>query len=54
MLVFVEIVVRFRWVKAVAGRAGYFGDTNCVSGHLWAASLGYGYPELFSIAEIEA
>lgn len=51
ILVFIEIYCAFSLVK---GRnwARWIYLFTCVvaSGYLWAASLGYGYPELFSIA----
>lgn len=48
VLVFIEIYCAFSLVK---GRSwAYMATQIIVSGYLWAASLGYGYPELFSIA----
>lgn len=50
-LVFVEIYCAFSLVKGRSwARWVYLATQIIVSGYLWAASLGYGYPELFSIA----
>lgn len=52
VLVFVEIYCAFSLVKGRSwARWVYLATQIIVSGYLWAASLGYGYPELFSIAE---
>lgn len=51
MLVFVEIGCAFSLVKGRNwARWVYFLTQVIAAGYLWAASLGYGYPELFSIA----
>ena len=51
MLVFVEIWCAFSLVKGRNWARWLFLLTQIiVIGYLWAASLGYGYPELFSIA----
>ncbi len=51
MLVFIEIYCAFSLVKGRSwARWVYLATQIIVSGYLWAASLGYGYPELFSIA----
>ncbi|EAV1468543.1 DUF2593 family protein [Salmonella enterica] len=51
VLVFVEIYCAFSLVKGRSwARWVYLATQIIVSGYLWAASLGYGYPELFSIA----
>ncbi|HFZ8995191.1 TPA: YbjO family protein [Citrobacter freundii] len=50
-LVFVEIYCAFALVKGHNwSRWVYFFTQLTAAGYLWAASLGYGYPELFSIA----
>ncbi|MCS2172269.1 YbjO family protein [Scandinavium sp. TWS1a] len=51
VLVFVEIWCAFSLVKGRNwARWTYFLTQVIAAGYLWAASLGYGYPELFSIA----
>jgi len=51
LLVFIEIWCAFSLVKGQnRARWIYLLTQIIVSGYLWAASLGYGYPELFSIA----
>ncbi|MEM0653016.1 YbjO family protein [Klebsiella huaxiensis] len=51
VLVFVEIWCAFSLVKGRNwARWLYLLTQVIVIGYLWAASLGYGYPELFSIA----
>lgn len=51
VLVFVEILCAFSVVKGRNwARWLYLGTQIVSTGYLWAASLGYGYPELFSIA----
>ncbi|MCS2163333.1 YbjO family protein [Scandinavium sp. H11S7] len=51
VLVFVEIWCAFSLVKGRNwARWIYFLTQVIAAGYLWAASLGYGYPELFSIA----
>ncbi len=51
MLVFIEIYCAFSLVKGRNWARWIYLFTQVVaSGYLWAASLGYGYPELFSIA----
>lgn len=51
VLVFIEIYCAFSLVKGRSwARWVYLATQIIVSGYLWAASLGYGYPELFSIA----
>ena len=51
MLVFIEIWCAFSLVKGRNLARWIFLLTQIiVTGYLWAASLGYGYPELFSIA----
>ncbi|MFK3708156.1 YbjO family protein [Klebsiella sp. NPDC088457] len=51
LLVFVEIWCAFSLVKGHNLARWIFLLTQImVTGYLWAASLGYGYPELFSIA----
>ncbi|MCS2158409.1 YbjO family protein [Scandinavium sp. H11S7] len=51
VLVFVEILCAFSLVKGRNwARWIYFLTQVIAAGYLWAASLGYGYPELFSIA----
>jgi len=50
-LVFIEILCAFSVVKGRRwARWLYLGTQVVATGYLWAASLGYGYPELFSIA----
>ncbi|AGN87910.1 MULTISPECIES: YbjO family protein [Enterobacteriaceae] len=50
-LVFVEILCAFSVVKGRRwARWLYLATQMVATGYLWAASLGYGYPELFSIA----
>ncbi|WP_436856960.1 YbjO family protein [Citrobacter tructae] len=50
MLVFVEIWCAFSLVKGRNWARWVYLLTQIVAaGYLWAASLGYGYPELFSI-----
>lgn len=51
LLVFIEILCAFSVVKGRNwARWLYFVTQIVAAGYLWAASLGYGYPELFSIA----
>lgn len=51
VLVFVEIACAFSLVKGrYWARWVYLLTQVIAAGYLWAASLGYGYPELFSIA----
>lgn len=51
VLLFVEIYCAFSLVKGRNwARWVYLLTQIIASGYLWAASLGYGYPELFSIA----
>lgn len=51
VLVFVEIWCAFSLIKGRnPARWIYLGTQIIATGYLWAASLGYGYPELFSIA----
>jgi len=51
VLVFIEILCAFSLVKGRNwARWLYFATQIVAAGYLWAASLGYGYPELFSIA----
>ncbi|MEC3933233.1 YbjO family protein [Citrobacter farmeri] len=51
VLVFVEIGCSFSLVKGRNwARWVYLLTQVIAAGYLWAASLGYGYPELFSIA----
>lgn len=51
ILVFIEIYCAFSLVKGRNWARWIYLFTRVVaSGYLWAASLGYGYPELFSIA----
>ncbi len=51
MLVFTEIYCAFSLVKGKSWARWIYLLTQIVAtGYLWAASLGYGYPELFSIA----
>ncbi|SET04014.1 YbjO family protein [Kosakonia radicincitans] len=51
LLVFIEILCAFSVVKGRNwARWLYLLTQLIVTGYLWAASLGYGYPELFSIA----
>lgn len=51
LLVFIEILCAFSLVKGRNwARWLYFSTQIIAGGYLWAASLGYGYPELFSIA----
>jgi hypothetical protein len=51
ILVFIEIYCAFSLVKGRNWARWIYLFTQVVaSGYLWAASLGYGYPELFSIA----
>ncbi|WP_336218767.1 YbjO family protein [Citrobacter amalonaticus] len=51
ILVFIEIWCAFSLVKGRNwARWVYLLTQVIASGYLWAASLGYGYPELFSIA----
>lgn len=51
VLVFVEIACAFSLVKGRNwARWVYLLTQVIAAGYLWAASLGYGYPELFSIA----
>ncbi|MGY5957674.1 YbjO family protein [Kosakonia sp. BK9b] len=50
LLVFIEILCAFSVVKGRNwARWLYLAAQVVASGYLWAASLGYGYPELFSI-----
>lgn len=50
MLVFIEIYCAFSLVKGRNwARIIYLLTQITATGYLWAASLGYGYPELFSI-----
>ncbi|MGG5836666.1 MULTISPECIES: YbjO family protein [Enterobacteriaceae] len=50
MLVFIEILCAFSLVKGRNwARWGYLLTQIIATVYLWAASLGYGYPELFSI-----
>ncbi|WP_209337550.1 YbjO family protein [Enterobacter hormaechei] len=50
MLVFIEIYCAFSLVKGRNwARWVYLLTQITAAGYLWAASLGYGYPELFSI-----
>lgn len=50
MLVFIEIYCAFSLVKGRNwARWVYFLTQITAASYLWAASLGYGYPELFSI-----
>jgi hypothetical protein len=51
VLVFIEIYCAFSLVKGRNWARWVYLLTQIVAtGYLWAASLGYGYPELFSIA----
>lgn len=51
LLVFIEILCAFSLVKGRNwARWLYFMTQIIAASYLWAASLGYGYPELFSIA----
>ncbi|AKL12863.1 Inner membrane protein YbjO [Phytobacter ursingii] len=51
VLVFVEILCAFSVVKGRNWARWLYLLTQIIAtGYLWAASLGYGYPELFSIA----
>jgi len=51
LLVFIEISCAFSLVKGRNwARWVYLLTQIIAAGYLWAASLGYGYPELFSIA----
>jgi hypothetical protein len=51
VLVFIEILCAFSVVKGRNWARWLYLLTQIISGgYLWAASLGYGYPELFSIA----
>lgn len=51
MLVFIEIYCAFSLVKGRSwARWVYLLTQITAASYLWAASLGYGYPELFSIA----
>lgn len=51
VLVFVEIWCAFSLIKGRnPARWIYLGTQLIATGYLWSASLGYGYPELFSIA----
>ncbi len=51
VLVFIEIFCAFSLVKGRNwARWVYLLTQITAAGYLWAASLGYGYPELFSIA----
>lgn len=51
LLVFIEILCAFSVVKGRNwARWLYLASQVVATGYLWAASLGYGYPELFSIA----
>lgn len=51
MLVFVEILCAFSVIKGRRWARWLYLVTQLTStAYLWAASLGYGYPELFSIA----
>lgn len=51
VLVFIEIYCAFSLVKGRNWARWLYLLTQVIaSGYLWAASLGYGYPELFSIA----
>ncbi|MGK9172660.1 YbjO family protein [Yokenella regensburgei] len=50
VLVFVEILCAFSVVKGRSWARWVYLLTQIIAGgYLWAASLGYGYPELFSI-----
>jgi len=51
LLVFIEILCAFSVVKGRNWARWIYLLTQLIAtGYLWAASLGYGYPELFSIA----
>jgi hypothetical protein len=50
VLVFIEIWCAFSLVKGRNWARWVYLLTQIIAGYLWAASLGYGYPELFSIA----
>ncbi|WLI78498.1 DUF2593 family protein [Kosakonia sp. H02] len=51
LLVFIEILCAFSVIKGRSWARWLYLLTQLVAtGYLWAASLGYGYPELFSIA----
>jgi len=51
ILVFIEIYAAFSLVKGRNGARWVYLLTQVIAAsYLWAASLGYGYPELFSIA----
>ncbi|ANI83722.2 MULTISPECIES: YbjO family protein [Kosakonia] len=51
LLVFIEILCAFSVVKGRNWARWLYLLTQLIAtGYLWAASLGYGYPELFSIA----
>ena len=51
VLLFIEIYCAFSLVKGRNWARWIYLLTQIIaSGYLWAASLGYGYPELFSIA----
>lgn len=51
LLLFVEFLCAFSLTKGRNWARWLFLTTQLVTtGYLWAASLGYGYPELFSIA----
>jgi len=51
VLVFVEIWCAFSLIKGRnPARWIYLATQIIATGYLWSASLGYGYPELFSIA----
>ncbi|XTZ40568.1 YbjO family protein [Salmonella enterica] len=51
LVVFIEIFCAFSVLKGRGwARWLYLATQIAASGYLWAASLGYGYPELFSIA----
>lgn len=51
VLVFIEILCAFSVIKGRNWARWLYLLTQVISGgYLWAASLGYGYPELFSIA----
>lgn len=51
VLVFIEIWCAFSLVKGRNWARWLYLSTQVIAaGYLWAASLGYGYPELFSIA----
>ncbi len=50
-LLFIEIRCAFVIMKGRTwGRWLYLASQILATGYLWSASLGYGYPELFSIA----